>query len=145
MTVKLAFAFPSQPKPGNVMGKTPPEMEFSYSTLPTEGDLIVTVGIIGMKDEALYSLHLNVFSEDDVDVTLAPSQNKDISSYHQLNGKNGEVVSYISLTDKFKVLNTGTYRLFLKLLEGHVEDEQTNWSEVDRITSYLCVSEEWGE
>ncbi|MCU2458272.1 hypothetical protein N8Q46_07625 [Enterobacter hormaechei subsp. hoffmannii] len=141
MTAKLAFAFPSQPKPGYAMGLTSPEIHFSYDEFPNEHFLILTVGIVGMDDNLLYSLLIHIFFGEE-EVTIAPKDDKEITTYHQLNGKSGEVVSYISLTDRFEVKSPGTYRVLLKLVsKSRARDQE--WNTIHELESYFAVSTGW--
>jgi len=141
MTAKLAFAFPTQPKPGYVMGRTPPEINFTWNETSGESFLILTVGVVDMDDNQLYSLLMQVF-KDDKEVTIAPKEEKETSTYHQLTGKNGEVVSYISLTDRFTMASAGTYRILLKLV-SKARNKDPDWKTIHELETYFSVSSGW--
>lgn len=143
MAAKIAFAYPSQPKAGSALGMTPPEIHFVYDTFPNSHFLFLSVGVVGMDDSLLYSLLIQIFLDEE-EVTIAPKDDKEISTYHQLNSKTGEVVSYISLTDRFEAKSTGTYRILVKLVsKKRARDEE--WCTVHEIESYFAVSTGWDD
>lgn len=125
------------------MGMTPPELHFVYDKFPGSHFLILSVGVVGMDDNLLYSLLIQIFLGEE-EVTIAPKDDKDISTYHQLNSQSGEVVSYISLTDSFEAKSTGTYRVLVKLVsKSRARDEE--WNVVHEIETYFSVSTGWDD
>ncbi|MBT1713472.1 hypothetical protein KK116_04230 [Enterobacter dykesii] len=141
MTAKIAFAFPTHPLPGTALGMTPPQIHYSHNDFPSDQIMYLSVGIIGMDDDILYSLHIQIFFGDE-EVTIAPGEEKDIARYQQINGKSGEVVSYISLSDKFTMKTVGTYRVMLTLVsKARAREEQ--WNKIHELETYFAVSTEW--